>query len=384
MEGMKMDAAIRALGIVLSMGLVACAGGGGRGGDGGTSSRCSTDFDCDDGFDCTLDSCRVDMTCRNEPISERCEMGLTCEVGRGCVSSASCASDTDCDDGFPCTIDSCGVGGLCGHTPVNERCTTAGQVCDPDMGCVTPPGCNSAAECDDSIACTMDTCTAARTCSNTPLDELCDTAAGESCSTTVGCFMPIPCTVDADCVDQGTFCEGTWLCDPEFGCEAPTEPRRCDDSDPCTVDSCDATADMCVFTCDSSRPECGCPTTGPSCSGRFRITPAISESCVALTGPPQVVYDMSEVEFIQAGGTLVVMPRSSHFGSLSDMTAPVCPMFTATARVDGGTPETYTLTGTFTDDDNFTGTWTTSLGGIGGALGCRYEGSTAVTGTRIP
>ena len=358
--------------------LPGCAGGGGRG-DGGAGS-CMTDLDCDDMHACTLDSCRVDMTCRHDPINERCDMGLTCEVGRGCVSTSSCTTDEDCADAHECTIDSCGVGGLCGHTPVNERCTTAGQTCDIEMGCVTPPGCDSAAECNDDVACTMDSCGADRMCTNTPLHELCDMAAGERCAPTVGCLAPIDCTIDADCADQGDFCDGTWVCDPEFGCEAPAAPRMCDDSDPCTVDACDSTADMCTFTCDSSRPECGCPMTGPSCTGRFRITPAISENCVS----GMVVYDISTVEFIRAGGVLQVMPASSHFGGLSDATEPVCPMFTATATVSGGTTETFTLTGTFSDDDNFSGTWASSLGGVGSLLGCLYEGTTPVTGTRIP
>jgi len=129
-----------------------------------------------------------------------------------------------------------------------------------------------------------------------------------------------------------------------------------------------------------------CPVAGPSCEGRFRITPSIVENCVL----GMVNYNLSELTFVRAGGVLQVTPTAAHFPSLGDTMGSVCPEFVATAEVPGGTTETYTLTGTFTDDDNFTGTWTSRFTDASGSdvdvtlLGCRYTGTTPVTGTRIP
>ena len=356
------------------------------GSDGGES--CTTDLDCDDGHECTIDSCGVSNLCRHDEVDERCTGDLVCEAGRGCVSSASCASDADCDDGHACTTDSCGVGGICNHTPVNERCA-AGETCDIAMGCVAPTGaCASDADCNDDVACTRDTCAADLTCSNTALDEMCDTAAGERCSATAGCFVPMPCTTADDCQD-GNFCNGAEVCTAEFGCAPAEAPRTCDDSNDCTVDSCDASSDMCVFACDPTRgPECMamCPPPAAGCNGRFRLTGSTSVSCSIFSS-----LDFSEATFELADGVLSISPRAYTTTPappggfvMTDEAAPLCPEFDASERVPGGCVEDYRLRGTFTDDDNFTGTleWTFTGGDcvICGAT----SGSNPVTGTRIP
>lgn len=365
------------LSMLAAVALIGCAGGG-SGPDGG--EPCNSDPACDDGFECTIDTCGADNLCRHVEIDERCGAGEVCESGRGCVTSASCDTDEECDDSIACTVDSCGAGNICNHIAVNERCG-AGESCDRSMGCVGPTGCTTDAECDDEVACTRDVCTAGGTCSHNALNELCNTAAGERCHQIRGCYAPMPCDTAADC-DDGDFCNGAEICTPEFGCEPAPTTRVCDDSDACTVDTCDPTAGtggMCVFACDTSRSECGCPMTGPSCSGRFTLTPGIIDSCAA----GMVDYDMSEVTFEVVAGVLIATPRRAHFTSLSDTTAPVCPNFMATAVVTGGTEERFTLQGTFSDDDNFTGAFTADYGGLGGFVGCR-EGTTPVTGARAP
>ncbi|MEZ4335917.1 MAG: hypothetical protein R3B82_04755 [Sandaracinaceae bacterium] len=362
--------------------IAGCAGGGDGRGDGGASS-CTNDIQCDDGFDCTIDACGVDNRCVHDPVNERCTgAGETCEVGRGCVTSSSCSMDTDCDDGFACTTDRCGVGGICNHTAVNERCTM-GQTCDLAMGCIDPPGCSSSAECDDGVACTNDTCGVDRTCSHTQLDELCDTAAGEVCHETRGCYVPMPCTTAADC-DDGNFCNGAEICTTEFGCSPADEPRVCDDSDDCTVDSCDTTADMCVFACDTSRTECMCPTAPPTCDGAFTVTGAVTSlSC----GLGSVNLNWSTMTFVNDGGALGITLAAQHFsGPITDNSDPVCPMFSASRVVPGGCEETYTVTGTFTDADHFSGMFNVAFretDGISCTLGGCANQNVMITGTRM-
>lgn len=372
---------------VLAVALPSCAGGG-SGPDGG--EYCNSDPTCDDGFDCTIDTCGADNLCRHVEIDERCGAGEVCESGRGCVTSASCDTDEECDDSIACTVDSCGAGNICNHIAVNERCG-AGESCDRSMGCVGPTGCTTDAECDDEVACTRDVCTAGGSCSHNALNELCNTAAGERCHQTRGCYAPMPCDTAADC-DDGNFCNGAEICTPEFGCEPAPEPRVCDDSEDCTVDSCDGTLDMCVFACDPTRgPTCEamCPPPPLGCVGRFRLTGTRTTfSCTYLGIIPASSADFSEVTLEMSAGILVVRPRSymtmpASELVLEDVAAPYCPEFDAFGDQPGGCTENYRLTGTFSDDNTFTGMLDVSFVGVQCADFECDSGAFAVTGTRI-
>ncbi|UCE60822.1 MAG: hypothetical protein JSU63_03550 [Phycisphaerales bacterium] len=140
-------------------------------------------------------------------------------------SSTSCTTDEDCDDDVFC------------NGP--EYCDTS-FVCQPG----TPP------DCDDADPCTDDAC-----------DQLVD-----ACVNT-----PVPgcCTVDTDC-DDGVFCNGSESCGTGFVCQ-PGTPPDCDDSDPCTDDTCDPEVDACIATpipdCCTTDTECddGNPCTSNVC-----------------------------------------------------------------------------------------------------------------------
>ncbi|MBO6937712.1 MAG: hypothetical protein JJ863_22275 [Deltaproteobacteria bacterium] len=101
--------------------------------DFGPPMMCETEADCDDGFDCTLDGCGVGGVCRHDPLSERCDDGLTCVPGQGCVDA--CTTDDDCQDGSFCN----GI----------EQCMRGS--CFPGR----------AADCDDGNSCTVDECSTA-------------------------------------------------------------------------------------------------------------------------------------------------------------------------------------------------------------------------------
>jgi hypothetical protein len=52
------------------------------------------------------------------------------------ATDGSCVRDTDCDDGVACTVDTCNAEGPgCKSTPDNSRCPVS-QLCDPSLGCV--------------------------------------------------------------------------------------------------------------------------------------------------------------------------------------------------------------------------------------------------------
>jgi len=256
---------------------------------------------------------------------------------------------------------------------------------------VAPTGaCAADADCNDDVACTRDTCAADRTCSNTALDELCDTAAGERCSATADCFVPMPCTTEADCQD-GSFCNGRERCTAEFGCAPAEAPVVCNDSDDCTLEMCDPTLTndddptqmgaCSTPACDRSRPECGCPTTGPTCNGRFSL-PGASGSCSPF-GVLTIAWDFTDITFTNTGGLISVtgwtVSSTTSAPPMADP-GPACPNIDASTTIPGSCDETYRILGTFTDEDTFTGTFSVTF--TGALCDDCTSRSVPVTGTR--
>jgi hypothetical protein len=101
-------------------------------------------------------------------------------------AEAGCDSAAQCDDGVVCTIDSC-VGGACQHQPDNKACDdglfcTGTEVCNAATGCQTIP-----LGCDDGVACTDESCDEkAKSCVHTPNDALCPIS--HKCGLTEGCY----------------------------------------------------------------------------------------------------------------------------------------------------------------------------------------------------
>ncbi len=375
-------------GLLLGSGLAGTSGCGNRGGDmpdAGGRRRCSVNSECADAFECTVDTCGPDMFCAYTPVDAICTgAGESCVVGVGCTTSMSCTTSAECDDTFDCTVDTCGASRACEHTPVNALCTDPMlPTCEVGRGCVGGSmRCTSSTECSDMVACTVDVCAAGGMCQHTPVNSMCDTAAGEVC-TSAGCMTPRTCTNAEECQD-GNFCNGAEICVPELGCMPATMMPRCDDGEACTLNMCEP-ATGCVYPCDTSMAACMC-MGGIECTGRFRLSETLFNACIDDgSGSNQVDYEITTVDIaIVAGQTLVmpVAPDHAHFGTLSDSSAS-CPSVTAVATVSGGTTERYTLTVTFSDSDHFEGMFNANLGGLGGLLGC-MEGSIPISGTRMP
>jgi hypothetical protein len=356
--------------------------------------HCTSDSDCNDNATCTIDQCDVNMMCQHTAIDAMCAAGETCQPFVGCTTMQTCSSNAQCDDSIACTVDGCSSAHVCTHMAVDALCasTPATPVCNTAMGCVAGSSstCRSMADCDDMVACTVDSCGVDMMCHHTTVDASCP--MGQRCTTT-GCVMMHACTTAANCMDPSfwNFCDGDPVCSTEFGCMNPS-PRMCDDGNPCTLDSCDPAAGtngQCVTACDTSMgaacatdPACAAP--GPTCAGRFMLSPAPVGNCGA---PPfGVTWNLAQITMMNAGGSLTILPN--HLSTSSGLTSPPgsCPSFTATSRISGGCVEDYTITGTFTDDNTFTGMFTATFTDTDGSCalaGCGGTFNYSFTGTRI-
>jgi len=179
---------------------------------------------CDDEVDCTVDACEMGG-CVNTPDDDACPGDERCSASLGCVPSR-CTTDAECDDGSVCNG--------------TERCDASA----PGSGCV--PG--DALVCDDGASCTADSCSeAAGGCVFAPDDSAC----GDGVDCTVDACRPSDSEDPTGCVRMPDdslcatdFCTVGARC-TNLGCAGGSD-RDCLDGDPCTADSCDSSAAMCV------------------------------------------------------------------------------------------------------------------------------------------
>lgn len=198
-------------------------------------SQCNHTVSCDDNNFCTADFCSPfdGSTCDHSTIL--CDDNNACTINQ-CHPSSGCdySVNTDCDDLNPCTIDVCNNVTGCIHS-VNtcddsNRCTI--DSCNSMTGCVNQP-----VVCDDSDPCTTDLCdgidgicTHTRHC---PADDFCSIypCIGSSSNCTRILVYPLGCNDNNPCTND--------YCDPSSGCvHVPySNPNTvsCDDSDPCTL-----------------------------------------------------------------------------------------------------------------------------------------------------
>ena len=183
------------------------------------------------------------------------------------VGTPECDVDGDCNDSNACTTDTCS-GCLCVHTPVvcndNDPCTA--DSCDPSAGCQHTTLADGA-PCPDNTLCNGDeTCLAGVCVPGTPLEcddgEVCTI---DDCSPTAGfVFTPDPCNDDDPCTADS--------CEPGVGCQntVVANGTPCPDGDPCdgdevcVDDECAAPDDL---VCDDG-DECSVDscTTGAGCT----------------------------------------------------------------------------------------------------------------------
>ncbi len=273
---------------------------------------------CDDGDNCTtVDKC-VGTTCKGSPKDCTDTDPCTSDACDGTLPAASNCThlkfDGPCNDGDTCTSNDLCTGGKCAGTKANcddgNPCTN--DLCDSIKGCthIPLPG---GSQCDDGLACTQNDYCDAGKCTQLPADNKCTTCNSNAdcakfndqdmCNGTIKCIASYkgkvcdtdPTTVvkcdstkDNSCTkntcdpgsgvcsivkfNAGTFCTGDKClanaqCDGLGTCKGVA--LNCDDSNPCTTDSCDSTV--------------GCKhasvTDGATCDDGSKCTPI--DSCKA-------------------------------------------------------------------------------------------------------
>ncbi|MBM4345513.1 MAG: hypothetical protein FJ100_19245, partial [Deltaproteobacteria bacterium] len=206
--------------------------------------------------------------------SGKCLVGkaVACDDGNPCTADACNAKDgctaaattQPCSDGNACTQGDACKGGACVAGPIvqcddGNACTS--DACDPASG-----GCkyaNTAAPCDDGNACTLSDGCKDAVCSGAPAQcndsNPCTT---DSCNPKTGCAN----TANTSPCDDGNACSTGDLCAGGACKGIAQDPKAlCDDGNPCTTETCTAT-DGCLYNLSSAGCDDGNPcTTGDQC-----------------------------------------------------------------------------------------------------------------------
>jgi len=202
---------------------------------------------CNDSNVCTDDSCNPASGCFHTTNTAACIDGNACTKSDHCVAGACVGGPPlDCNDSNVCTNDSCNPASGCVHTNNTAACIDG-------SACTTNDACNGGAcvggtplDCNDSNACTADSCIPASGCVNTDNSAACgdgNVCTADVCDPAIGCIvnhqtanMDAGLGFSADRVDGRDL---VVLADAWNSC--PTEQRynadaNLDPQDPCIVD----------------------------------------------------------------------------------------------------------------------------------------------------
>ena len=162
--------------------------------------KCNSDAECSDQNECTADTClnpgSSQASCQNtqKPDNTACSQGICCN---GSCAAPNCSSDSQCNSSDPCRSGTCQNAGTCSaycsYTNQPENTSCPGGICC--AGSCQTPLCSQDTDCDDSNACTIDTCLSGNTCQAN-----CQYQTQTSCISNDGC-CPSGCSFlnDSDC-----------------------------------------------------------------------------------------------------------------------------------------------------------------------------------------
>ena len=233
---------------------------------------CRTLTDCDDGNACTTDVCDVPSgLCSHTVVADNtpCPNASVCDGAETCLAGV-CVAGTllNCDDGNPCTVDSCDPVAGCqpaqapDGTPCSDPSVCNGQETCQAGACTA----GTALTCDDGNPCTIDTCDAVLGCRHAAVGNGISCTDGNACNggetcqngactpgTALNCDDVNPCTVDScdaslgcqhAALADGSFCLDGSVCNGSETCQAGIctagTALNCDDGNACTTDGCNA------------------------------------------------------------------------------------------------------------------------------------------------
>jgi hypothetical protein len=260
----------------------------------GGTCQAGTAINCDDGVACTADSCNESTdACVHTPNDTLCSDGNACNGAEVCSATTGCQAGTplNCDDSNACTTDSCNPATGCVHTPVN---CDDGNACTTDTCSAATGQCSHVAlSCDDGNLCTTDSCNSATGCVHAPVN--CDD--GNACTTDSCSAATGTCGHVALNCDDGNVCT-TDSCNAATGCAHANNTAACsDDGNPCTNDLCGGG----VCTHPNNTAPCaddGSTCTSDICSGGICTHPS-NGTCVSA--------------FLESGGQVVM--EAEHFSA---------------------------------------------------------------------
>ncbi len=277
--------------------------------DGDGNCQSGTPLDCNDSNVCTTDLCNSDNGCFSVNNTAPCDDGDPCTIDDTCSGgvcqpgsqTVDCSALTDqCNDGVCMPDGSCQAVAKVGDDCNDGDPCTLDPVCNANGQCVGTP-----INCNDSKSCTDDSCDAGQ-CVNTPNDTTCNDSnectqnkcnpSNPSSNPTTGC---VTTAVSACC----------------------TSNNDCNDNNICTLDTCDVSTGIC--TNNGSGITLGCNdgnacTMGDKCQGDMFGTclgmqvncddsnPCTDDSCNVMTGCSNVFNNFSMSCYTAAAATLNV------------------------------------------------------------------------------
>ncbi len=179
-----------------------------------------------------------------------CTLGV-CDLQNGCVAVPSDVTAPCNSDGNVCTLEHCGnKTGACEATSAQLNCDDGVACtldsCDPTSGCghVT-----QSASCDDGNVCTADVCDAKLDCQHSAVGGSCALPGDVSCSADTcvagACqagAVASTCIIGGGCITSGALtAEGCEVCDPGknvFGWSNSADGTACSDGKACHVNQC--------------------------------------------------------------------------------------------------------------------------------------------------
>ena len=211
----------------------------------GDEGVCSGEpVDCDDGNICTTDGCNSQTGCIHTNVALLCDDGNPCTVDDFCTDGECTGPDYDCDDGNVCTEDLCvasGTGPGCLYLPVAGACDD-NNACTEDDTCGDGACTGTPIGCDDGNICTLDSCDPDVGCNHDPAEDETPCDDGESCTANDICESGncAPGGWLVDCCHVTSDCDDSFACSQETcdGGLCVYTPLACDDGNLCTGDLC--------------------------------------------------------------------------------------------------------------------------------------------------